>query len=66
MRRSAADPLLIGGAKPNLGHSEAASGITSVIKATMMLEKSLIPPTIGVGKVKYDSRRYRPSRASRG
>ncbi|RYO93374.1 hypothetical protein DL762_001073 [Monosporascus cannonballus] len=51
MRRLPADPLLIGGVKPNLGHSEAASGITSIIKASLMLEKNFILPTIGVTKV---------------
>ncbi|KAK8102456.1 hypothetical protein PG984_015602 [Apiospora sp. TS-2023a] len=41
-------PILIGSVKSNLGHSEAASGISSVIKATLMLENSLIPATVGV------------------
>lgn len=31
-----------------MGHSEAASGISSVIKATLALEKSLIPATLGL------------------
>lgn len=30
--------------KPNFGHSEGASGLTSVIKAVLMLEHRLIPP----------------------
>lgn len=34
--------------KTNLGHSEAVSGISSVIKVTLALENSLIPPTIGI------------------
>jgi acyl transferase domain-containing protein len=29
-----------------LGHSEGASGITSVIKAVLALEKKIIPPNI--------------------
>lgn len=37
--------------KPNLGHSEAASGISSVIKGTLALENNLIPATIGLKKL---------------
>ncbi|KAH8657723.1 polyketide synthase [Xylariales sp. PMI_506] len=44
-------PILVGSVKSNLGHSEAASGISSVIKATLMLEKGVIPATIGVRKL---------------
>jgi acyl transferase domain-containing protein len=32
--------------KPNVGHSEGASGITSIIKAVLALEKKTIPPNI--------------------
>jgi acyl transferase domain-containing protein len=32
--------------KPNLGHSEGASGITSLIKMVLALENSVIPPNI--------------------
>ncbi|KAF2756071.1 ketoacyl-synt-domain-containing protein [Pseudovirgaria hyperparasitica] len=32
--------------KPNLGHSEGASGLTSVIKAILALENQVIPPNI--------------------
>ncbi|KAJ5549646.1 polyketide synthase, partial [Penicillium frequentans] len=41
-------PLLVGGVKPNLGHGEASSGLTSVIKATVTLETGILPATIGV------------------
>ncbi|KAI2609240.1 hypothetical protein GGR54DRAFT_643554 [Hypoxylon sp. NC1633] len=36
-------PLLIGAVKPNIGHSEAASGIFAVMKASLMTEAALIP-----------------------
>lgn len=36
----------VGSIKPNFGHSEGASGITSIIKATMALENQIIPPQI--------------------
>ncbi|KAI1444204.1 putative polyketide synthase [Annulohypoxylon stygium] len=42
------NPLLLGAVKTNLGHSEAASGLTSIIKATLMLERGQIPATIGL------------------
>lgn len=36
--------VYVGGVKPNVGHSEGASGITSIIKATLALEHQVIPP----------------------
>lgn len=36
----------IGSIKPNLGHSEGASGLTSVVKAVLALEHRTIPPNI--------------------
>lgn len=36
----------VGSVKPNVGHSEGASGLTSVIKAVLALEHSVIPPNI--------------------
>ncbi|KAI9781322.1 MAG: Type I Iterative PKS [Peltula sp. TS41687] len=44
-------PLLIGSVKTNLGHSEACSGLSSIIKATLALEKGCIPATIGVKNI---------------
>ncbi|KAK4176239.1 hypothetical protein QBC36DRAFT_352777 [Triangularia setosa] len=46
--RPADNPLFIGTVKPNLGHGEAASGVTSLIKAIMMLRKNIIPPHVGI------------------
>lgn len=36
--------------KSGLGHSEAASAISSIIKVTLALEEEVIPPTIGIKK----------------
>jgi acyl transferase domain-containing protein len=36
----------IGSVKPNVGHSEGASGLTSIIKAVLTLEHGVIPPNI--------------------
>ncbi|CAD6441950.1 228653fb-a531-47f2-9fd6-a60750073651 [Sclerotinia trifoliorum] len=44
-------PILVGSVKTNLGHSEAVSGISSVIKVILSLEKGLIPPTIGIKNI---------------
>lgn len=38
--------VFIGSVKPNLGHSEGASGITSLIKCVLSLENQTIPPNI--------------------
>ena len=37
--------------KPNVGHSEAASAITSIIKVTLALENGIIPATFGVRRL---------------
>lgn len=44
-------PSLIGSIKTNLGHSEAVSGISSVIKVVLAFERGFIPPTIGVNNI---------------
>ncbi|KAK2596769.1 hypothetical protein QQS21_006164 [Conoideocrella luteorostrata] len=38
--------VYIGSVKPNLGHSEGASGLTSLIKAVLALEHKTVPPNI--------------------
>ena len=42
--------ILIGSVKPNLGHAEGASGITSILKMVLALEKQVIPPNINFNK----------------
>ncbi|KAF2209120.1 hypothetical protein CERZMDRAFT_70311 [Cercospora zeae-maydis SCOH1-5] len=44
--RTAGDPLCIGSIKPNIGHTEAASGLASLIKTSLILRHRLIPPNI--------------------
>ncbi|KAG9235384.1 polyketide synthase [Amylocarpus encephaloides] len=41
--RSPEEPLIIGAVKSNIGHSEGASGIASVIKGILTLERGIIP-----------------------
>ncbi|KAI5867520.1 polyketide synthase [Durotheca rogersii] len=44
-------PLKIGSVKTNLGHSEAASGLTSLIKVALAFHNAKIPPSYGVTKL---------------
>jgi iterative type I PKS product template protein len=46
--RSNEEVLYLGSAKSNIGHGEAASGATSLIKVLMMMEKNLIVPHCGI------------------
>ncbi|KIX08904.1 uncharacterized protein Z518_03561 [Rhinocladiella mackenziei CBS 650.93] len=41
-------PLYLGSVKANVGHGEAASGITALVKILLMLEHDLIPPHCGI------------------
>ena len=52
--RSPKDPLYIGSVKSNIGHTEGASGIMSVIKTALMLEKGFILPNINFNKPNKD------------
>jgi len=47
-RRSVKNPLYIGAVKANVGHSEAAAGVTALIKVLLMLQKNAIPPHVGI------------------
>ncbi|KAI0861579.1 polyketide synthase [Xylaria cubensis] len=48
--RPANRPLYLGAVKSNVGHGEAASGVTALIKVLLMLQKNSIPPHIGIKK----------------
>ena len=49
-------PTLIGSIKPSLGHSEGASGLSSIIKIVLALEHRLIPATIGIKSINRNIR----------
>ncbi|KAL2060534.1 hypothetical protein VTL71DRAFT_9175 [Oculimacula yallundae] len=42
--------IVIGGVKPNIGHSEGAAALSSVIKVVLMLERGIIAPNINFKK----------------
>jgi enediyne polyketide synthase len=43
----AGSPVAIGSVKANIGHTKAAAGIAGLIKATMVLNHQVLPPTTG-------------------
>ena len=47
-KRNSTQPLYLGAVKANIGHGEAASGVTALIKCLMMLQKNAIPPHVGI------------------
>ena len=46
--RTEEQPLYLGSAKSNIGHGEAASGVSSLIKVLMMMQKNTIVPHCGI------------------
>ncbi|KAF8428551.1 conidial pigment polyketide synthase PksP/Alb1 [Tirmania nivea] len=46
--RSPEQSLYLGSAKANVGHAESASGVISMVKVLLMLEKNQIPPHPGI------------------
>ncbi|KAH7327102.1 beta-ketoacyl synthase domain-containing protein [Rhexocercosporidium sp. MPI-PUGE-AT-0058] len=56
--RTTKQPLFIGSVKSNIGHLEGASGVVSVIKTAMMLEKGFVLPNCnfqsGNPKIPFD------------
>ncbi len=46
--RTADEALYLGSAKANIGHGEAASGVSSLIKVLMMMQKNVIVPHCGI------------------
>ncbi|KAE9364958.1 putative polyketide synthase [Stipitochalara longipes BDJ] len=47
-RRNSKNPLYIGAVKANVGHSEAAAGVTALLKVLLMFQKNAIPPHVGI------------------
>ena len=49
--RTERNPVYVGSVKTNIGHLEAASGLAGVIKASLALQKGVIPPNINFERV---------------
>ncbi|KAL7042296.1 hypothetical protein ACKWTF_001098 [Chironomus riparius] len=47
-------PLLIGSVKSNMGHAEASSGVASIAKILLALEKHQIAPNINITNMRND------------
>ncbi|KAL2170142.1 hypothetical protein VTG60DRAFT_5164 [Thermothelomyces hinnuleus] len=47
-RRTSDEALYLGSAKANIGHGEAASGVSSLIKVLLMMQKNTIVPHCGI------------------
>lgn len=47
-QRTNANPLYVGSAKSNIGHGEAVSGVSALIKVLLMLQNKTIPPHCGI------------------
>ena len=50
--RHAKSPLYVGSIKGNIGHLESTSGLAGLLKAILVLEKGMIPPTPNLEVVK--------------
>ena len=55
MGRRSDEALYLGSAKANIGHGEAASGVSSLIKVLLMMQKNMIVPHCGI-KTKINHR----------
>lgn len=48
------DPLLVGSVKSNMGHAEAAAGVSSLSKVIIAMETGFIPPNINITTLRKD------------
>jgi iterative type I PKS product template protein len=48
IKRRSDQPLFVGSIKSNIGHGEAVSGASALVKVLLMLQKNMIPPHCGI------------------
>jgi len=48
VKRRSDQPLFVGSVKSNIGHGEAVSGASALVKVLLMLQKNIIPPHCGI------------------
>ena len=62
--QSASDPLLVGSVKSNVGHSEGASALASIMKVVLSLENGAIPPVFNIEtlnpNINFETARVKP------
>ena len=46
--RTSDEALYLGSAKANIGHGEASSGVSSLIKVLLMMQKNMLVPHVGI------------------
>ncbi|KAM0706894.1 hypothetical protein Q7P35_006224 [Cladosporium inversicolor] len=51
MNRLNGAPVIIGSAKPNVGHLEAGAGVVGFIKAVMVVQKGQVPPQANLDRL---------------
>jgi acyl transferase domain-containing protein len=54
-------PLLLSALKSNIGHTGRASGLASMIKVVMSLERGVIPPIVGIKTLNSNSEFRNPN-----
>jgi naphtho-gamma-pyrone polyketide synthase len=48
LSRNTNQKLYLGSVKANVGHGEASSGVTAIIKVLLMMQHNMIPPHVGI------------------
>src|SRR5277367_3339683 len=46
--RTSDEALYLGSAKANIGHGEASSGVSSLMKVLLMMQKNMLVPHVGI------------------